>query len=229
MHLVGWFIWIYTVLWLVYCTLTEVLLNLTEVLLTLAEVFPCFFLSCKPNARVKLAKTGHGPYSSTLFVLFYVLFVCKCVLYYCHRVATQLQLINVSSLIKYDFPTTKQECPSLDRDVWRNETSHIITKQGNSIARLLVINTLTLWRVPKTMSTYFSFYFSPTCESTLLCLTVSRPNLFVPVIRVMVKWSWVEWYRGTPKHSEKLLSQCHFVRHMSCPRKELCLPRLESV
>jgi len=25
-------------------------------------------------------------------VLFYVLFVCKCVLYYCHRVATQLQL-----------------------------------------------------------------------------------------------------------------------------------------
>jgi len=42
----------------------------------------------------------HGPHSSifvlfyVLFlsiVLFYVLFVCKCVLYYCHRVATQLQ------------------------------------------------------------------------------------------------------------------------------------------
>ena len=47
------------------------------------------FPSCKANARVKLAKTGHGPHSSTLvcicvvrllFVLFYVLFVCKCVL-----------------------------------------------------------------------------------------------------------------------------------------------------
>jgi len=25
-------------------------------------------------------------------VLFYVLFVCKCVLYYCNRVATELQL-----------------------------------------------------------------------------------------------------------------------------------------
>jgi hypothetical protein len=62
---------------------------MTEVLLTLTEVFPCFFLSCKANARVKLAKTGHGPHSSSLvcicvvrllFVLFYVLFVCKCVL-----------------------------------------------------------------------------------------------------------------------------------------------------
>ena len=56
---------------------------------TLTEVFPSFFLSRKANARVKLAKTGHGPHSSTLvvicivlllFVSFYVLFVCKCVL-----------------------------------------------------------------------------------------------------------------------------------------------------
>ena len=57
--------------------------------LILTEVFPCFFLSCKANDRVKLAKTGHGQHSSTLvvvcvvrllFVLFYLLFVCKCVL-----------------------------------------------------------------------------------------------------------------------------------------------------
>ena len=71
---------------------------------TLNEVFPCFFLSCKANARVNLAKTGHGPHSHKLlcssmyicFVSFCVFFVCKCVLYYYHRVTTQLQLINIS-------------------------------------------------------------------------------------------------------------------------------------
>jgi len=67
---------------------------------TLTKVFPCFFLSFKANAKVNLAKTGHGPHSSKLlcivcFVSFYVLFVCKCVLYYCHRVTTPLQLINI--------------------------------------------------------------------------------------------------------------------------------------
>jgi hypothetical protein len=52
---------------------TEVFLNLTEVFLTLTEVFPCFFLSCQANARVMPAKTGHGPHSSTLFVICVVL------------------------------------------------------------------------------------------------------------------------------------------------------------
>ena len=36
-----------------------------------------------------------------LIVLFYVLFVCKCVLYYCQRVSTQLQLIIISYHISY--------------------------------------------------------------------------------------------------------------------------------
>jgi hypothetical protein len=67
---------------------TEVFLNLTEVFLTLAEVFPCLFLSRKANARVNLAKKGHGPHSMlfgclcclVVICVFYLVFVCKCVL-----------------------------------------------------------------------------------------------------------------------------------------------------
>ena len=39
----------------------------------------------------------YAPFCVFCFVvLFCVLFVCKCVLYYCHRVATQLKLTNIS-------------------------------------------------------------------------------------------------------------------------------------
>jgi len=59
---------------------------------TLTEVFPCFFLSCKANARVKPAKIRHGPHLSKIFVLFCILFVlcrsvyCLCVNVYCTTV-----------------------------------------------------------------------------------------------------------------------------------------------
>jgi hypothetical protein len=59
----------------------------------LTEVFPCFFLSCKGNTRVKFAfLDGARPTlfhilffcylccSMYFFVLFYLLFVCNCVL-----------------------------------------------------------------------------------------------------------------------------------------------------
>jgi hypothetical protein len=47
---------------------------------TLTKVFPCFFLSCKANARVKPAKTGHGPHSS-LFLCCSMYFLCS--VYFC--------------------------------------------------------------------------------------------------------------------------------------------------
>jgi hypothetical protein len=73
---------------------------------TLTEVFPCFFLRCTANSRVKPAKIGARPALNfqyfcvviciVYFVSFCVLFVCNCVLNYCHPVATQLQLRNIS-------------------------------------------------------------------------------------------------------------------------------------
>jgi hypothetical protein len=69
---------------------------------TLTESFPCFLLSCKANARVKPAKDVARPALFLIyvvyilwFVLFSVLFLCVCVPYYYHRVATQFQL-NIS-------------------------------------------------------------------------------------------------------------------------------------
>ena len=91
-------------------------------LTNLTEVLPCFFFSCKANARVKTRKDGARPALFLIFVLFYVilccslyfcvvlcivcfvssvLFVCICVLNYCQRVATQLQLNISYRIISY--------------------------------------------------------------------------------------------------------------------------------
>jgi len=47
---------------------------------TLTEAFPCFFLSCKANERVKPTKMGHGPHSSKFLCRS---MYCLCVNVYC--------------------------------------------------------------------------------------------------------------------------------------------------
>jgi len=88
-----------------YCMFTYLHRANWHSLTTLTEVFPCFFLSCKANARVKPAKLGHGPHSCKIFVLFYVLFVlCRSVYCLCVNVylvllppgGYQLQITNIS-------------------------------------------------------------------------------------------------------------------------------------
>jgi hypothetical protein len=72
---------------------------LTEVFLTLTEVFPYFFLSYNADARVKFAKTGHGPHSSTLAVICVVqlLFVLLYVLFVAHAIAQLVEALRYKS------------------------------------------------------------------------------------------------------------------------------------
>ena len=58
------------------------------------------------SALFLLSELCCSMYFFVSIVLFYVLFVCKCVLYYCHRVATQLQLnISYSFSLILIYPT----------------------------------------------------------------------------------------------------------------------------
>jgi hypothetical protein len=50
------------------------------------------------------------PSKQSCNVSFCVLFVCKCVLYYCHRVLTQLQLTNISCHVQNHASMIKRKC-----------------------------------------------------------------------------------------------------------------------
>ena len=114
------------------------------------------FSCCKPNTRVKLAKTGHDPHSSTLvicvvlllFVLFYVLFMCKCVLYYCHRLTTQLQLTNIS----YHIISHHHYSPT-------RISYHITSSLQSNAHRRLLNGLLSIRSVSATLFAVFNFAF----------------------------------------------------------------------
>jgi len=63
---------------------------------TLTEVFRTFSSAVRQMAGYNSQRRGTARTLPKLIVLFCVLFVCKCVLYYCHRVSTQLRSTNIS-------------------------------------------------------------------------------------------------------------------------------------
>ena len=74
---------------------------------TLTGVLPCFFLSCKANARVKPARTEHGPHSSQFLCCVYCLF-CVVLCIVCVFMCTVLlppggNPIAVKYIVSYKF------------------------------------------------------------------------------------------------------------------------------
>jgi hypothetical protein len=61
-----------------------------------------------------------------LIVLFFVLFVCKCVLYYCRWVSTQLQLTNISIYISLSIYDDSQQYKNVG---WFYYIARLISKQ----------------------------------------------------------------------------------------------------
>jgi len=106
----------------------------------LTEVFPCFFLSCKTNARVKSQQRWGTartlPNCTVCFASFCVLLLCKSVLYYCHWLATQLQLTYISSYhIRNEnpcFPLVANPCQI------RKQNCHWWGKESSSVVELTV-------------------------------------------------------------------------------------------
>ena len=64
-----------------------------------------------------------------MYCLFCVVFVCKCVLYYCHRVATQMQLTNISQVIN-QFYSQKRNTLHLLRKSKNTELKYVQHTSG---------------------------------------------------------------------------------------------------
>ena len=72
------------------------------------ESFPCFYSVVRQMSGYISQRRGTARTVPKLIVLFCVLFACKCVLYNCHRLSTQLQLTNYLSIHGTSFSTIQK-------------------------------------------------------------------------------------------------------------------------
>jgi len=77
-------------------------------------------------------------------VFFYVLFVCQCVLYYCHRMSTQLHLTNIS-IISYLLETLV-----VMRTYFNLHTNGFLASSVNRQGKYLPLRCAALYLVSKT-------------------------------------------------------------------------------
>ena len=172
---------------------------------TLTEVFPCFFLSCKANARVKPTKTGNGPHSFKILMLFYVFLfcvvlcivcvcvcVCKCVLYCCHRVATHLQLTNISCHIVWAFLENIPRKFTFHQNLRRiRDTWHVDLRMCTIISRWFFLEFV---------------MFQTKAEAHILCSITLSEN------RVVYEPMWKKYWAAGQTTGENKIGGMRFAR-----------------
>ena len=113
-------------------------------------------------------------------VLFYVLFACKCVLYYCHRVSTQLQLTNTPISITALPPRKSPGTPAVQETGWSPGLAWTGVQQRKSLVPTGVWNPN---HPARTKTLFWLHYPSPhyiqKCEKALFELHISNCYIYI--------------------------------------------------